>query len=74
MLNFRHYIIAGLLVLASMFLFAVPQEDLSGAMWTIVLVGTKVIAFALYYGADALTQYWTRKNEMKSFDEIFKED
>lgn len=74
MTNYRYYIIAGLLVLASMFLFAVPQENLSGAMWTFVLVGTKAIAFALYCGADALSQYWTRRNEMKSFDEIFKED
>lgn len=74
MTNFRYYIIAVLATLAMFLLFAEPNSAFNNTMWTIVFIGTKGIAFALFYGAYALSQYWTRKNEMKSFDEIFKED
>ena len=74
MANYRYYIIAVLATLAMFLLFAEPDAGFNNAMWTIVFIGTKGIAFGLFYVASTLTKYWTRKNEMKSFDEIFKED
>lgn len=74
MLNFRHYIIAGLLILGTMLLFAEPNETLSNGLWTFVLVVTKTLAFSIYYGAEKLAQHWIRKGQMQSFNELFKED
>lgn len=60
LLNYRYYVLAVIITVAIIGIFAVPNDDLPLNNWIYTLVSSKAIGFAAGYIAARLIKRWER--------------
>ena len=58
--NYRYYVLAVLLIIAVLGVFAVPADELPVANWFYTLISSKVIGFTAGYIIARLVRRWER--------------
>lgn len=70
--NYRYYVLFALAIISFVGLFSEPSEDLSSAMWLLVLITTKVLGIVCVLAISNLATRWQEEGKLPEITELFK--